>query len=367
MLSEKGGPKMKAKTIILIVLFFLLALILAAIAYGAYVLIDYHRLPDWQRLEIADNPSREIKTGTSYKVLSWNVGFGAYSEDYSFFMDGGKYSRAYSEQEVITNISAVSDLVNREAPDLIVFQEVDLDSTRSYHVNEEELLASMDGYGRVGAVNYDSPYLMYPILKPHGKSLSELLTLTSFKAESAARRSLPLEEGFQIILDLDRCYSITDIPVSNGKTLRLYNLHLSAYTSDSSVVTEQLQQLLADMAQTYAAGNFAIAGGDFNRDLLGNSSEVFGVSGKNAVWAQSFPFELLPKNVSLQIPFDEAVSVPSCRYCDIGYEPGVSFVLTVDGFLTTSNVQVSETKVIDDGFRHSDHNPIVMTFSLKAG
>ena len=154
---------MKAKTIILIVLFFLLALILAAIAYGAYVLIDYHRLPDWQRLEIADNPSREIKTGTSYKVLSWNVGFGAYSEDYSFFMDGGKYSRAYSEQEVITNISAVSDLVNREAPDLIVFQEVDLDSTRSYHVNEEELLASMDGTVLSGAG--DTAIFIYPGVK----------------------------------------------------------------------------------------------------------------------------------------------------------------------------------------------------------
>lgn len=358
---------MKAKTIVKIILFFLLAVILAAVGYVVYVLVDYHRLPDWQRLEIVGSPSEEIRTGTSYKILSWNVGFGAYSEDFSFFMDGGKYSRAYSEDEVLTNITAAADLVRREAPDLILFQEVDIDSTRSYHVNEADILAAaVKGYGRIEAINYDSPYLMYPILRPHGKSLSELLTLTSFAADSAARRSLPVEDGFGKLIDLDRCYSVTDIPVENGKILRLYNLHLSAYTSDGTIATEQLQQLMNDMAQAYAAGNYAIAGGDFNKDLLGNSSEVFGVSGKDFNWAQAFPFELLPKNLTLQAPFDASSPVPSCRNCDIGYEPGVTFVLTIDGFLTTSNVQVTEASVIDDGFRHSDHNPVVLTFSLKA-
>ncbi|MBR6950141.1 MAG: endonuclease/exonuclease/phosphatase family protein [Oscillospiraceae bacterium] len=357
---------MKAKTIVRIVLILLLALILAVISYVAYVLIDYHRLPDWQRLEVVDNPSRVMDTETPYSILSWNIGFGAYSQDFSFFMDGGKHSRAYSEEEVLTNVSAVSDLVVREDPDLIVFQEVDVDATRSWHVNEAELLTSASaGCGYVEAVNYDSPYLMYPIFRPHGKSLSELLTVTSFSAESAGRRSLPVEDGFRKLIDLDRCYSVTDIPVANGRTLRLYNLHLSAYTSDGSIATDQLRQLISDMSQAYAAGNYAIAGGDFNKDLLGNSSEVFGVSGKDYSWSQAFPIELLPKNLTLQVPFDASSPVPSCRNCDIGYEPGVTFVLTVDGFLTTPNVRVSDCRVIDDSFLHSDHNPVSMTFTLK--
>ena len=359
---------MKAKTIFMLVLFFLLAVILAAIGYAAYVLIDYHRLPDWPRLEVTGSATGEARTGQTYTVLSWNVGFGAYSEDYSFFMDGGKYSRAYSEKEAVANISAAADLVSREAPDLILFQEVDIDADRSFHVDEAELLAAAsDGCSRVDAVNYDSPYLMYPVFRPHGKSLSELLTLSSFEVESASRRSLPVEEGYRKLLDLDRCYSVTDIPVDNGRILRVYNVHLSAYTSDGTITTEQLKQLMTDMVQTYAAGNYAIAGGAFNKDLLGNSSEVFGISGKDVTWAQAFPFELLPKNVSLQVPFDEAAPIPSCRSCDVGYEPGVSFVLTTDGFLTTPNVQVSGCRVIDDGFLHSDHNPVSMTFRLKDG
>ena len=356
-----------AKKILITVLILLLAIILVAAAYLAYVLIDYHRLPDWQRLTVTNAPDREARTGQEYELLSWNVGFGAYSRDYSFFMDGGKFSRAYSEDEVRKNLTAAVDLVRAEAPDLILFQEVDLDADRSWHVNEENLLTdALPGYGRVGAVNYDSPYLQYPLFRPHGKSLAELLTMTSLTADSACRRSLPLEDSLMKYLDLDRCYSITDIPVNNGRVLRLYNLHLSAYTSDGTIATRQLEQLLTDMAQTRSAGNYAVAGGDFNKDLLGDSSAVFGVSGDLLTWAQPVPLELIPRGIDLVAPFDPDSPVPSCRNCNIGYEPGVSFVLTVDGFLVTDNVAVTGSRVIDAGFENSDHNPVVLTFILKS-
>ena len=58
---------MKAKTIVMLVLFFLLAVVLAVIGYAAYVLIDYHRLPDWQRLEVTSVLEPTVKTS----VFSW--------------------------------------------------------------------------------------------------------------------------------------------------------------------------------------------------------------------------------------------------------------------------------------------------------
>ena len=39
-------------------------------------------------------------SGELYRVASYNIGFGAYSNDYSFFMDGGKESRARSPEAV---------------------------------------------------------------------------------------------------------------------------------------------------------------------------------------------------------------------------------------------------------------------------
>lgn len=50
--------------------------------------------------------------------------------------------------------------------------------------------------------------------------------------------------------------------------------------------------LLSDMQSEYEKGNYCICGGDFNKDLLGNSEEVFGVSAGDYTWAQPLPEEL---------------------------------------------------------------------------
>ena len=40
-------------------------------------------------------------------------------------------------------------------------------------------------------------------------------------------------------------------------------------------------------------------------------------------------------------------------------------MLTVDGFLVSDNVTAESAAVIDTGFAWSDHNPVVMTFTLN--
>ena len=85
----------------------------------------------------------------------------------------------------------------------------------------------------------------------------------------------------------------------------LYNLHLSAYTSDGTIATEQLEMLCADMLAEYENGNYCVAGGDFNKDLLGNSAKIFGVAGgENDTWAQPIPEGTIPDGLSLVVPFD---------------------------------------------------------------
>ena len=74
------------------------------------------------------------KSKKSYRITSGNIGFGAYSDDYSFFMDGGKESRARSKDAVIENVSSYAKAVAQLNPDFMLFQEVDIDGTRSYHV-----------------------------------------------------------------------------------------------------------------------------------------------------------------------------------------------------------------------------------------
>lgn len=351
-------------TLIIIIIVFLAV-------YAAYVLISYHRIEDNQSIDVegtAENTTAQADK--KYRIISANLGFGAYSDDYSFFMDGGTESWAYSKDAVKTNINGSMDAILGLSPDFIALQEVDLKSTRSYKVDESELIydrinsSSFGNSSRTFAINYDSPFLLYPITQPHGKSLAGIYTISSVQINSATRRSLPIEEGMSKLIDLDRCYCKNYIDVDSGKKLVLYNVHLSAYTTDPATAQNQVVMLNEDMRNEFAAGNYIIAAGDMNKDVLGDSTKYFNTSAQDQLWAKPFPVELLDDDFSVVKPVDENDPVPSARNADTAYTKD-SFVITIDGFIVSSNVEVTESNVVNTEFKYSDHNPVFMDFILK--
>lgn len=356
----------RMKRWIKILLCIVLALVVLVGAYVAYVFIDYHRIGDMALTPEGDAAMSALTAGETYTVVSYNIGFGAYEDDYGFFMDGGTQSWAWSEERLTANVDAIAAFLAQRQADLCLVQEVDIDSTRSYHVDERQpLYQALPGMSHVFAQNYDSPFLMYPLTQPHGASRSGLLTFSSAAITSAKRVELPIENSVMKLLDLDRCYSVSRIPMEGGKELVLYNLHLSAYTSDGTIATEQLKLLLADMQAEYEAGNWCVAGGDFNKDLLGDSARYFGEADQEYSWAQPIPEGTFDDyDISLVAPLDAADPVPSCRNADSAYHQG-QYVLTVDGFMVSANITVESAGVIDTGFRWSDHNPVTMTFTLQ--
>ena len=348
-----------------------LALLLAIVlAYVIYVFAAYYRVEDNQILEVNVLSDQEPDSGAAgqYRIASYNIGFGAYSNDYSFFMDGGKESRARSPEAVRENVTGAMETVKAIDPDFLFLQEVDVDGTRSYHINELDLVnGALEGrfLNWTFAQNYDSPYLFWPLLEPHGANRAGQATYSSLSTSSALRRQLPIEDGVMKLVDCDRCYSVQRVPLAEGGAeLVLYNLHLSAYTSDGAIAEEQLKMLFADMLGEYEKGNYAIAGGDFNKDLLGNSDEIFGVSGPAYTWAQPIPASLVPEGLSIVAPFDPDKPTASCRNADRVYGPD-NYRVTVDGFVVSANVEVRTAKVWETGFRWSDHNPVYMDFVLR--
>ena len=356
----------KMKRWVKVLLCIVLALVLVVGAYVAYVFIDYHRIGDMELTPEGDAAREELAAGESYTVLSYNIGFGAYEDDYGFFMDGGTESWAWSEECLTANVDAIAAFLAKQKADFYLLQEVDIDSTRSYHVDERQpIYQALTGMSHVFAQNYDSPFLMYPLTQPHGASRSGLLTFSPAAISSARRVELPIENSVMKLVDLDRCYSVSRIPVNGSKELVLYDLHLSAYTSDGAIATEQLKLLLADMQAEYEAGNWCVAGGDFNKDLLGDSAQYFGEADQEYSWAQPIPDGIFDGyDITLVAPLDENAPVPSCRNADSAYHEG-QYVLTVDGFMVTKNVAVESAEVINTGFQWSDHNPVKMTFTLR--
>jgi len=355
---------MKRIMIILLAVFLLILLVVGG--YMAYVFLDYSRIEDAQDLGVAQNSEALMPVQTQQRIVSWNIGFGAYNSDYSFFMDGGTESRAYSKEICESNVQTVIEGLKEQAADIMLVQEADVKGTRSHGVNQVSMIKNtfLNSHSSVFAENYNSSYLFYPIHKPIGANRSGILTLADVQVESALRISLPIETGFNKFFDLDRCYSISRIPVENGKTLCLYNFHLSAYTSDGSIATEQLGLLLKDMQAEYSAGNYVIAGGDFNKDVWGDSAAYTGIPGENANWCQPFPLELLPEGITLVDSLNTEKLVLSCRDTAAPYEKGKTFEVTLDGFMVSDNVEVVSCEVIDAGFAVSDHNPVRMDFKL---
>lgn len=341
-------------------------LALAAIGYIAYLFIDYHRLEDELPLTVDQSAAGSLRPGEELGIVSWNIGFGAYSAGFSFFMDGGDRSRAESSQAVRKNMASVTDELRRQKADFMLIQEADVRSHRACGVNLARIIReAFAHHSAVFAQNYDSSYLFYPFTKPIGAARSGILTLVRARIDSAMRFSLPIERGLRRFLDLDRCYSLSRIPAGE-RELCLYNLHLSAYTADGSIATEQLDILLRDMRRERAAGNYVIAGGDFNKDLWGNSARITGISGGDYSWARPFPADHLPQGFTLADSLSPARPVLSCRDTGAPYVKGRSFEVTLDGFIVSDNVEIVGCEVIDTGFIATDHNPVRMRFRLRA-
>ena len=355
------------KCVLKTILAIFLAVLLIAVSYLCYVVFSYSRIEDNMVIDTINiNENSAVKVGESYTALTQNIGFGAYTADFTFFMDGGKESWAKSEQSVKDCINAAADKVESFNPDFILFQEIDFDSTRSFHIDQKQILIDkFNEYNNSFAVNYHSAFLFYPFNQPHGASNSGILTLSKYNITSALRRSLPISESFSKFLDLDRCYSVSRVPVENGKELVIYNVHLSAYGSNDEIRTAQMTMLFNDMKAEYEKGNYCLCGGDFNHDFTGDSTQKLN-GGQNVDfgWAQPFPDDLLPECINKCDYYSDDTLIPTCRNCDIPYEEG-NFTIIVDGFLVTENVEAVLVKNIKTDFVYSDHNPVYLEFILK--
>lgn len=342
------------------------ALLLIALIYVAYVMFTYSRIEDHQNLSIGDGAAvTELSTGEEYTAVTQNCGFGAYTPEFTFFMDGGTQSWADSKESVIACIDAAAQECRSLDPDFLLLQEVDFGSTRSYHVDQrQQLTEAFPEFDSVFAVNYHSAFLMYPFTQPHGASKSGILTLSRADITSSERRSLPISTGFSKFLDLDRCYSISRIPVEGGKELVLINIHCSAYGGSDEIRTAQMTQLFADMESEIQAGNYCICGGDFNHDFTGDSGQVLNGSDQQFGWAMPFPTDLIPENISQCLDYNDDTLIATCRNCDVPYGPDC-MVFVVDGFLVSDNIEVTELHNIDTGFSYSDHCPVQIRFRLK--
>ena len=227
---EKANVKRALKITGITLLAAVLLVVLAGVGYVLYVVFEYDRIEDNTVLAVegAESLPATLQKNKDYVAVTYNIGFGAYSPDFSFFMDSGemldgtvvtgKYGKAIDKQHVLSDVNGAIGVLNSMNADFILLQEVDTEADRSYDVNQYELLTNglTGDYCSTFAVNFHSAYLMYPLNDHHGKSTAGIATYSKYAISSAVRRSYPIDTGFAKFFDLDRCFAVNRLAVEDG-------------------------------------------------------------------------------------------------------------------------------------------------------
>lgn len=375
----------KAIKITAIVLACIIGLAILIVAgYVIYVAAQYYRIEDNIALEVSGNAQHEkVALHTDYTITTYNLGFGAYSPEYSFFMDTGvmndgtkvegKYAKGMNKGDVRKNVDGQIALAKENGSDFYFFQEVDEDSDRSYHINmRDEMRSALSGYSSAYAQNFHTADLLYPFSDPIGKSKSGILTMSRYQIESSVRRSFPIDTSFpDKFFDLDRCFSLSYVPIEGSdKYLTLLNLHMSAYDEGGKIRAKQLEMLNEVLKFEAFKGNYVIAGGDFNHCFIADgfatdeeALNYFPSGQKVPDWVKNSILHEseLTDGYKIVAPKNAA----TCRGADIPYKEGVNYSTVIDGFLVTENIEIVKYETVDTKYAYSDHNPVSFKFRLK--
>lgn len=367
--------KKTTKRILFSVLAIICAVCIAVGGYVAYVCVQYYRIEDNLMLSANGMAKDEsIKKGVQYTVLTYNVGFGAYDKDYTFFMDSGtmldgtevtgKYGKAMSKTHAENNTTGSLDIIKSYNADFYLLQEVDEKATRSFNVNQRQIFTdAFTSHESVFAQNFHSAFLALPLNDFHGKTLAGLLTLSNVKSTENIRRSYPVDNAFPTrFFDLDRCFTVSRYPVEGGSELVMINSHMSAYDEGGTIRTKQLELINQVLEQEAAKGNYVIIGGDFNHALSGTKA-AFNSQQQVPKWVYEIENENLTNGYHV-VDATNAKQVATCRAAEIPYQKGVNYETVVDGFIASENINATALN-LDEGYLYSDHNPVLLTFKIE--
>ena len=352
------------------VLILLVVVVLAGAGIGVLTILEYRPADVEEETCQAPADGSEASTltqGQSLKVMTWNIGFAGLGEEADFFMDGGSSVIPTDEETVGLNLGAIEAEIASVDPDLLLLQEVDRDSKRTYHIDETESIRQyLDNYCSSFSYNYYCEYVPYP-LPTLGRIKSGIMTLSKYNIYESSRISLPCPFQWPVRLaNLKRCLSVNRLAIEGSdKELVLVNLHLEAYDSGEgkAAQTAQLRELLMEEAK---AGNYVIAGGDFNQTFSNVDISKYGQENyAEDLWrAGTIDADEFEEPLSLIMDAD----TPTCRSLDqpyAGADPDNFAYYVIDGFILSDNLTVESLETLDLGFVNSDHNPVVLEVELN--
>ncbi len=252
------SPKMKQKLKFLFIVLAGLSFLIVGFYFWAsspnLSQIDYNETGNYEQLSEMDND-------TIHSIISYNIGY----------LSGMTNNLPVENPESLyeLNLNKVIYEFKKVNADIIAFQEIDYDSKRSYHIDQQKELSKL-GYSHFGQnINWDKKYVpfpYYPISLHFGKILSGQSILSKYPILQQERIELKRNTSNPFYYDsfyIDRLAQVTKIQI-NDQFLILINVHLEAYDQETRKL--QMQQVKTIYLKYYK--NFpTILLGDFNSDI----------------------------------------------------------------------------------------------------
>jgi endonuclease/exonuclease/phosphatase family metal-dependent hydrolase len=361
--QEKTRGSINPKKILIIL--GMMMIVIPAVVLGSFlgVVSLMNQVPEEREIvSVEQQQSKLLPVGEAFSIMTFNIGYGGLDQDQDFFMDGGIKSRSESLERTLENTREIIDFLTDNPSEIMLIQEIDIRSSRSFNVNQVEAFKkAFPNYAHAFGWNYRSLWVPVPVMRPMGYTDSGISTFSRYTIEQAVRYQLPGSEAWpRQLFDLDRCIVETRIPVENGQTLILVNLHLSAYDKGGKVREQQLGFLKHYLTEQAAHGHYVIAGGDWNHLLDPTQLENPDFLAQWPDWLMPLPEDFTPPGYQWMVDTD----VYTVRDNATPYWPGKTFVTVIDGFLASENIRLHEVTGFDLGFANSDHNPVSVVLSL---
>ena len=296
------------------------------------------------------------------KILTFNTGHGALGEEADSKKEGGKGKRQPVDT-VLKNTRGISEIINLSSADAVLLQDVDVDSHRSRYVDQFSYYLGNGSY--IGAFARDYSTRSTSLLPPYNKVEAGLLTLSINNIVSAERVALPLGySGPSSALNPKRAMLVTRFDIKDSdKKLVLINFEIDAYTSDKN--REKQIKAVVDYAEKAAEnGDYVVCGGSFH-SYFDDTDDRYPVNDRIQWEPEQFDSTTLKSGWLLC--YD--ASVPTARVLNKPFDAKTPYeerqVYVGDGILVSPNVEVKMVVTVDQQFRYSNHNPVLLEISLK--
>ena len=308
-----------------------------------------------------------------FKILSWNVQYMA-SKNYVFFydlLDGNGPDIMPKKEDTLKTLNRVVDVIVSENPDVIMLQEVDVGSKRTYYENQVQML--LEKLKKFGYIYYTDAYYWKSKFVPHPKILGavgmKLVIFSKYPILKAYRYQLPLMEADILTKQFNFKRAILEavIDFGNGNLVSVMDTHLDAFAQGSDTMKKQIAYVNNLLSKKEKKGEKWLIGGDFNLLPPGGTEYNALPDAQKAYFNKDTEIKILFDRYNVLPNYDDLNGKDFKKwYTHFPNDPAVKAPdRTIDYIFYSKELKLLTKKVrSSDTLDISDHLPVIAEFSF---